>query len=320
MHFFRKKRDLNNLSDLYNRLPNNIRKIIYQGCIKHYQIRPEELEIVANEMSTFTNFRQTLFNDNISNFFKNKSKFFDDHLASRRKSNSRLDNISLYPKGKNMEFVTDKLIDRLKKDNVIFERCDFDKINIENNSSSVKVNNLKFDKVIITAGLGNIQKLFRYKMDSNYEHYVSQVFVYFTLKDCDFKYQYLHINDLNLYCSRISNCSFYSKTTEEGNHVLIAEIPLSPEDKLWDDENNLRDIAWNEIIKSRIINKNTKYKNYKILKISKTFSVPKVNFYKFLNELELNLQKKFFGNVTVLGQGIFTRHKFVKELLKNFSK
>ena len=90
-------------------------------------------------MSTFTNFRQTLFNDNLSNFFKNKSRFFDEHLASRRKSNSRLDNISLYPKGKNMEFITDKLIDRLNKDEVIFERCDFDKIKIENNLVRLKL-------------------------------------------------------------------------------------------------------------------------------------------------------------------------------------
>ena len=65
-------------------------------------------------------FRQTLFNDSISNFLKRNSHFFDKHLASRRKSNYNLDSISLYPKGKNMEFVTDKLIEKLKNQGVIF--------------------------------------------------------------------------------------------------------------------------------------------------------------------------------------------------------
>ena len=73
-------------------------------------------------MSTFTNFRQTLFNDKISNFLKKNSHFFDKHLASRRKSNHNLENISLYPKGKIWSLVTDKLIEKLKNKGVIFEQ------------------------------------------------------------------------------------------------------------------------------------------------------------------------------------------------------
>ena len=97
---FKEKEHIKNLLDLYNRLPPNIRTVMSYGCEKHYQIKPKELEVVANEMSTFTNFRQTLFNDNVSNFLKNNSSFFDLHLASRRKSNNKLANISLYPKAK----------------------------------------------------------------------------------------------------------------------------------------------------------------------------------------------------------------------------
>ena len=67
---FKEKEHIKNLLDLYNRLPPNIRTVMSYGCEKHYQIKPKELEVVANEMSTFTNFRQTLFNDNVSNFLK----------------------------------------------------------------------------------------------------------------------------------------------------------------------------------------------------------------------------------------------------------
>ena len=100
--FKRNDKIVNNLEDLYKELPPNIRKILSKGCEKHYQIKPGELEPFAHSMSTFTNFRQTLFNDKLSNFLKNNSNFFDEHLASRRKSNSKLPNISLYPNLKNM--------------------------------------------------------------------------------------------------------------------------------------------------------------------------------------------------------------------------
>ena len=76
--FHLKIKKINNLSELYNQIPSNIRKIISKGCEKHYQIKPDELDPVANEMSTFTNFRQTLFNDKISNFLKRKSLFLKE--------------------------------------------------------------------------------------------------------------------------------------------------------------------------------------------------------------------------------------------------
>ena len=317
--FFKKnQKKINNLSDLYSQLPPNIRRIVSKGCEKHYQVSPHELEAVANEMSTFTNFRQTLFNDSISNFLKRNSDFFDKHLASRRKSNYNLDSISLYPKGKNMEFVTDKLIKKLKNQGVVFEQCNFDEINMMPFSNHVQFNNEKFNNVLITTSLSNTQRLFKINLEKTYEHYVSQVFIYFTVKKIDFKFQYTQINDLDLYCSRISNCSLYSKTTGDNNHVLIAEIPLTDDNKLWNDDNKLKDIAWNEIIKSGIVKNEAKYKTAKILKVAKTFPIPKLNFFDFLDEIDLNLKKKFSGNVNMIGQGIFTRHKFVKELMDKF--
>ncbi len=313
--FFKRKKKLNNLSDLYDQLPHNIRYIIAKGCEKHYQMKPHELEIVANEMSTFTNFRQTLFNDFFSNLLKKNSNFFDKHLASRRKSNNKLENISLYPKGKNMEYIADKLIEKLKNQGVIFEQCNFDKVNLIPNLDNVDFKNEKFDQVLITTSLSNCQRLFKIDLEKTYEHYVAQVFIYFTVKKIDFKFQYTQINDLNLYCSRISNCSLYSKVTGENNHLLIAEIPLTPDNKLWGNDDKLKDLAWNEIVKCGIVDNDTKYKSVKVLKVEKTFPVPKVNFFDFINEIDLNLKKKFKGNLNMIGQGIFTRHKFVKELL-----
>lgn len=312
---FKNKKKINNLSELYNQIPSNIRNIIAKGCEKHYQIKPDKLDPVANEMSTFTNFRQTLFNDRISNFLKKKSLFFERNLASRRKSNNNLENISLYPKGKNMEMITDKLIDKLKKNGVIFEQNNFDEIDLIPGLDKIQLKEEKFDKVLVTTGLYNTQRLFKRNLEKNYEHYISQIFIYFTIKKVDFNFQYTQINDLDLYCSRISNCSLYSKITKENNHVLIAEIPLTNENKLWDNDSKLKDIAWNEILKCGIVNNKTKYETAKVLKIAKTFPVPKVNYFNFLDEFKLNLKKTFFNNVNLIGQGIFTRHKFVKELL-----
>ena len=91
----------------------------------------------------------------------------------------------------------------------------------------------------------NTQRLFKRNLEKNDEHYISQIFIYFTIKKVDFNFQYTQINDIDLYCSRISNCSLYSKITKENNHVLIAEIPLTNENKLWDNDNKLKDVAWN---------------------------------------------------------------------------
>ena len=318
--FKRNDKIVNNLEDLYKELPPNIRKILSKGCEKHYQIKPGELEPFAHSMSTFTNFRQTLFNDKLSNFLKNNSNFFDEHLASRRKSNSKLPNISLYPKGKNMEFITEKLIKNLENKGVIFEQNNFENINLINNSRNITFKNQKYDQIIITTNLSNTQKILNYKLDENYEHFVAQIFIYFTVKKVNFKFQYLHINDSNLYCSRISNCSLYSKKTAKNNHVLIAEIPLSPENKLWANDSKLKEIAWNEILKAGIVKKEDTYISAKILKIPKTIAVPKVNFFKFVKEIESEFDKKFSGKVKLIGQGIFTRHKFVKELFSKLKK
>jgi len=318
--FNKNNRKEKNLSDLYTQLPPNIRYIMSKGCEKHYQIKAKELEPSAHSMSTFTNFRQTLFNDKISNFLKSNSSFFDKHLASRRKSNPILENISLYPKGKNMEYIADKLIEKLKNKGVIFQQYDFKNIKLNSDLENIKFDDEIYDQVIITTNISNIQRIFNYHLDNNFEHYVSQIFVYFTVKEIDFKFQYLHINDLNLYCSRISNCSLYSKKTTKSNNLLIAEIPLSTKNSLWLDDERLKEIAWSEIIKSGIVKNKDKFISAKVLKIPKTFGVPKVNFFKFKNEIENHLEKNFSGKVKIIGQGIFSRHKFVKDLLVKLKK
>jgi len=313
--FLNNKKKFNNLSDLFKELPVNIRNILSRSCEKHYQIKPQELASVANEMSTFTNFRQTLFNDYISNLLKNNSNFFDKYLASRRKSNNNLENISLYPKGKNIEYITNKLIKKLTNQGTIFKESNFDEIKLIPSLNQVQFEDEKFDQVLVTTSLSNAQRLFKLNLEKTYEHYVSQIFVYLTVKEINFKFQYTQINDLELFSSRISNCSLYSKITGANNHLLIVEIPLTNNNKLWDDDKKLKNLAWNEVVKCGILKNESKYETAKVLKISKTFPVPKVNFFDFLNEIDLNLKKKFYGNVNMIGQGIFTRHKFVKELL-----
>jgi hypothetical protein len=214
-----------------------------------------------------------------------------------------------------MEFIADKLIDNLKNNGVVFENYDFDNVNLVSKLNKLYLNEEMFDQAVITTSLGNTQRLFKLNSKDNYEHYISQVFIYFTVKEINFSFQYTQVNDLNLYCSRISNCSLYSQITSEKNNVLIAEIPLTNKSELWHDDEKLKDIAWNEIIKCGIIGKNIKYVTAKVIKIPKTFPVPKANFFKFLHILENTLNHKFSNKVKLIGQGIFTRHKFVKELL-----
>jgi protoporphyrinogen oxidase len=110
----------------------------------------------------------------------------------------------------------------------------------------------------------------------------------------------------------------YSKFTGENNHLLIAEIPLTNNTKLWHDDKKLIDIAWNEIVKCGIVNNKIRYETAKVLKVAKTFLVPKVNFFRFLSETDLTIKKEYSGNVVMIGQGIFTRHKFIKELINKF--
>ncbi len=317
--FIKDEVKVNNLSDLCKKMPPNIRYFMSRGCEKHFQIKPEELDAAASDMGTYINVRQTLFNDKVSNFLKKNSTFFDKHLASRRKTNIILDNISLYPKGKNMEFVTDKLIERLKNKGVIFEKSNFDEIKLIPSQHHLKFNEEKFDKAIITTSLGNTQRVLKINKEKSYEHYISQVFVYFAVDRVNFKFQYTQVNDAKLFCSRISNCSLYSKKTKEHNHILIAEIPLTANNKIWDDDDKLKDIAWNEIIKCGIVESGYSYSTAKVLKIEKTFPVPKTNFFSFLKEIELKLESHFYGNVSMIGQGFFTRRMFVKELLKKLS-
>ena len=59
-----------------------------------------------------------------------------------------------------MEFIADKLIDRLKNQDVIFEQCNFDEVNLFSNLKNVQFKSEKFDQVLITTSLSNIQRLF----------------------------------------------------------------------------------------------------------------------------------------------------------------
>ncbi len=314
--FFSKKKKNENLEDAFNDLPPNINSIIKKACKKHFQISSEKLAVNAYQWSTFTQIRQTLFNDKISNFLKKKSKFFDQKLASRRLSNSKLENISLYPKNKNMEFLADKLINSLTDNGVVFKKTDFNDLKIDNFEKKIKINNEIFDKIIVTTGLENSQRLFKTNINNDVEHFVSQIFLYFTVKLVNFKFQYTHINDIDLICSRISNCSLYSKLTKEGNNVLIAEVPLSIENELWENDKKLKLMAWNEIQKCGMVDDKLNYKSVKIIKVKKTVAVPKVHYYETLNKFKEIINNKYKNNVEFIGQGIISRHNFVKELLK----
>ena len=66
------------------------------------------------------------------------------------------------------------------------------------------------------------------------------------------------------------------------------------------------------------LKKNENYESVKILKVPKTFSVPKIKFFNHLNDIDMNLKKKYDEKIDFIGQGIFSRHLFVKELLKKY--
>ena len=65
------------------------------------------------------------------------------------------------------------------------------------------------------------------------------------------------------------------------------------------------DIAWDEIVKCGVVDRTSKFKEAKIFKISKTFPVPKVNFFNFLNKVKLKIKKDFSDNVIMIGQGFY---------------
>ena len=51
--------------------------------------------------------------------------------------------------------------------------------------------------------------------------------------------------------------------------------------------------SWNEIKKCGVVSNILKYEEAKVLKVAKTFPVRKGKFFKFLNELNSNIQNKF---------------------------
>ena len=103
------------------------------------------------------------------------------------------------------------------------------------------------------------------------------------------------------------------------HHVLIAEMPLKVTDKLWQSDQDLIDISWDEIQKCGIVKNKDTFETAKVLKIPKTFAVPKVRYFDYLNEIHQKLKKEYGEKIDFIGQGIFTRHYFVKELLKKFN-
>ena len=316
--FVKNKKEPNTLSEVFKNFPKNLIYIYEQACLKHYQINSNELDKSASEMSTFTNKRQTIFNDTISNFLKKNIKYFDTNLASRRISNTKLENISLYPKGKNMEYIADKIIKNLKNRKVKFVDTSLDNLNIKNNQTGLIINNEFFNNALFTNSLTKIIQILRLKFIEKIEHFVSQVFIYFTVDKIDLNFQYIQINDLNLITSRISNCSLYSKKTKDNNKVIISEIPITKNNQLWDNDKKLIELAWTEVQKTNILKNNIGYKSFKILKIKNTFPVPKKDFLKKLNIIEEGLNRSFDNKVKLIGQGIFTRHTFILELFKKF--
>ena len=75
-------------------------------------------------------------------------------------------------------------------------------------------------------------------------------------------------------------------------------------------------MAWNEIQKCGMVDDKLNYKSVKIIKVKKTVAVPKVHYYETLNKFKEIINNKYKNNVEFIGQGIISRHNFVKELLK----
>lgn len=312
---FKKKKEIKSYDDLLKTLPKKINQILHQACIRNTNLTPDKLSHLVSRYSHFLCYRQSLLPDYLSNLLK-KNNYFDTRLASRRKT-LNLEQISLYPKGKYIGFVSEIMEKKLKDLGVKFITSN--EIKISRSENSIKINydeNSTFvDYIFVVTELDNTLALFDDKISSKKNnHYVSQILYYFTTNKLYSKYQYIHGNDVNIKVNRATNLSLYGEKTKNNEFVISAEVPTKINSDIWNKSDEYKDDVWNELKKMKMVDDNQKYENYKIFNLEKTLSVPLVDFEDTLKKINLLIYEKYMNKIHLPGVGTFTRNIFMESL------
>lgn len=317
---FRKKKKIYTYSDLINNHPNDIKEILKKACIRNFTLNSDELSFRSEDFSPFLSFRLTLFGDKVSKFLKSKFKILDNILATRRKNlNERT--YSLYPFNKNMGFAAKLMEKNLKKIDVDFLNADNSKINYEDYSLTLELNNKSYrtKKIIITTELDQALNFFKKKLDlEQCEYYVPQIFFLFKTNKIVSKFQYIHGNDLNFLTNRASNYSLYGEKTNDNKNIIISEVPMDPESKNWKNPELLVNTIWNELKQMKLVDKKEDLEKYKFYNVKKTFCLPLKNFDTNYEIIKNFLKTEYDNKVILPAAGIITRGKYLKEIKNIF--
>ena len=313
--FKKKNINIESYQDLLCTLPSNISKILEKACLRNTNLNANELSSIVSRYSHFLCYRQTIFPDTISNFLK-KINFFNERLASRRKS-LNLDQISLYPKGKNMGFIACEMEKKLKELGLKIIISEKNQISNSNNRLVVSSDKGSHnpDYIFIVTELDDALKLFEEKIsDKKNNHFVSQVLYYFATNTLHSKFQYIHGNDINIYTNRATNISLYGEKTNSNEFVISAEVPTKINSDVWRNSESFKEIIWNELKMMNMVAKNQNFTNYKIFNVEKTLSVPLINFDNSLKTFHSLINSKYSNKILLPGVGTFTRNIFMNSL------
>lgn len=319
--FKKDKMNIKSYNDLLDTLPDNISKVLQKACYRNTNIEAKKLSHLVSRYSHFLCYRQTILPDFLSKILK-KNNFFNSRIAARRAS-LKLDEISLYPKGKYIGYIAEIMEKKLRKLGLKFivSKKNIITNNGKENSINCDGQTINSDYIFIVTELDNAINLFDEKINENKtNHSVSQVLYYFATNKLYSNYQYVHGNDINIYVNRATNLSLYGEKTSNGDYVISAEVPTATDSEIWKNSETFKDIIWNELKLLKIVGKEQNYNNYKIFNIEKTLSVPLLDFEisleKFLNLLNTKYQSK----IILPGIGTFTRNIFMESLNAIFKK
>ena len=311
---FKKNKEIKNYDDLLKTLPKNINQVLNQACIRNTNLSPEKLSHLVSRYSHFLCYRQSLLPDFLSNLLK-KIDYFDARLASRRKTLG-LEQISLYPKGKYIGFISEIMERKLKDLGVKFVNSN--EIKISRSGDVIKINYNEHsaitDYIFIVTELDNALNLFNDEITKKKNnHYVSQILYYFATNKLFSKYQYVHGNDINIKINRATNLSLYGEKTEKNEFVISAEVPTKINSDIWNKSDEYKDHIWNELKKMKMVDLDQNMKIIRYL-LEKTLSVPLVDFEDTLKKLSLLINEKYMGKIYLPGMGTFTRNIFMESL------
>ena len=319
-HLFKNKSKIVSLEDLYDQLPLNINNILKKASVRNFNLEPKKLSWLACDFTPFAEFRQTLFSEKVSLFLKNNFEYFSKTLATKRRA-LKLDCISLYPYKKNMNFIAKLMYEKLNKYGVEFyQNINYNVKNNKNNNISVIVDDteIQCENIYFCENLDKLISLLNFNQSLNQSiHYVSQVIFLFSQNKIYSDLQYVHGNDLNINVNRVSNISLYSKTLKNNDSVLIAEVPCNKNSKIWNEPEIYTDQIWKELQMMKVASPEEKYKDYKIIKLKKTFPIPLVNYTANLETIKKYLSDNFNNKFRIPGIEVIGRHDYIKSICKD---